>query len=47
MKCLNCWMYRGYYIWQYPNGFVVEGTNGDYHDTLEAAKQVIDSSGRV
>jgi hypothetical protein len=43
MKCINSWVYKGVMIWQYPMGYVVEGTNGEYHDTLEKAKQTVDN----
>lgn len=41
MKCVNSWTYKGYYIWKYTKGYIVEGTNGEYHITLKEAKQTI------
>ncbi|WP_170163390.1 hypothetical protein [Brevibacillus gelatini] len=42
MKCLNSWIYKDYFIWLYPKGYVVEDTNGEFYSTMEEAKQVID-----
>ncbi|RNB59501.1 hypothetical protein EDM57_05005 [Brevibacillus gelatini] len=41
MKCLDSWFYKGYFIWYYPGGYIVEDTNGKFIPTLKKAKRAI------
>lgn len=43
MTCVESWEYKGLLIWEYPCGYIVEGTDGKAYKSLFQAKMIIDN----